>query len=155
MWLNMNGMAFSISQYLGSHFLLFYVSVHRALQIKLILDSANQLYYIAVTRNKFPCEGFHNVRAHVLIDCDSAWLDIHLLWLQSYRCKAVNSTDIPHLTVRSKFFHRTSLNIHCIEKCFVLVRMVLGFDSGRGLGIFLLPPYPDRLWGPPSLISNG
>jgi hypothetical protein len=33
-----------------------------------------------------------------------------------------------------------------------------GFDSRQGLGVFLftsLPPRPDRLWGPPSLLFNG
>jgi len=32
---------------------------------------------------------------------------------------------------------------------------VLGFDSRRGLGIFSSPPCPERLWSPPSLLSNG
>jgi hypothetical protein len=32
---------------------------------------------------------------------------------------------------------------------------VLGFDSRRGLGIFLSPPCPERLWGSPSLLYNG
>jgi hypothetical protein len=32
---------------------------------------------------------------------------------------------------------------------------VLGFDSRRGLGIFSSPPRPERLWGSPSLLSNG
>jgi hypothetical protein len=32
---------------------------------------------------------------------------------------------------------------------------VLGFDSRRELGFFSSPPRPERLWGPPSLLSNG
>jgi len=32
---------------------------------------------------------------------------------------------------------------------------VLGLDSRRGLGIFSSPPRPERLWGPPSPLSNG
>jgi hypothetical protein len=32
---------------------------------------------------------------------------------------------------------------------------ILGFDSRRGLGIFLSPPRPEWLWGPPSLLSYG
>jgi hypothetical protein len=32
---------------------------------------------------------------------------------------------------------------------------VLGFDSRLGLGIFLPPPRPERLWGPPGLLFNG
>jgi hypothetical protein len=30
-----------------------------------------------------------------------------------------------------------------------------GFESRRGLGIFCSPRRPDRLWVPPSLLSNG
>jgi hypothetical protein len=30
-----------------------------------------------------------------------------------------------------------------------------GFDSRGGLGVFFSPPCPDRLWDPPSLLSNG
>jgi hypothetical protein len=30
-----------------------------------------------------------------------------------------------------------------------------GFESRQGLGFFFPPPRPDRLWGPPSLLSNG
>jgi len=32
-----------------------------------------------------------------------------------------------------------------------------GFEFAQVLGIFLFssPPHPDRLWGPPSLLSNG
>jgi len=31
----------------------------------------------------------------------------------------------------------------------------LGFGSRQGIGFFSLPPRPDRLWGPPNLLSNG
>jgi len=29
------------------------------------------------------------------------------------------------------------------------------FESREGLGIFSTPSHPERLWGPPSLLSNG
>jgi hypothetical protein len=31
----------------------------------------------------------------------------------------------------------------------------LGFDSRRGREFLSSPPRPERLWGPPSLLSNG
>jgi len=33
--------------------------------------------------------------------------------------------------------------------------MIGGSSPGRGWEFFSLPPHPDELWGPPSLLSNG
>jgi hypothetical protein len=48
-----------------------------------------------------------------------------------------------HLTVHTGYHNGIALGYGLND---------LGFESRKGLGIFL---FPDRLWGPPSLLSNG
>jgi hypothetical protein len=58
---------------------------------------------------------------------------------------------------------RIRLPLHCSNRSWVSSGSIVsgyGLDDrgsipGRGKGFFLYPLCPDRLWGPPSLLSNG
>jgi hypothetical protein len=81
-----------------------------------------------------------------------------------------NSTEINSVILELKYAEsRTDRRLHCAfilySMCKELIKMLInihgywpddqGLISSRDRDFFSLRPRPDRLWGPPSLLSNG
>jgi hypothetical protein len=76
----------------------------------------------------------------------------HLMTFISPLFTKVHFNKIPHLTVLSFY---STVELVCLDRSIVrAMSCESGFDSQQ-VRFFSFPQYPDQLWGPISLLSNG